>query len=745
MTTTSTHIGGRSQVNFNFLQNGGDYPFINHLKTGQAWGNINSVPKGMPPTEFDTNGYPLSTFFSDGDAFGGVLTVFAIPANSNYSGEWVVKGVGTGTVVMSSITGGTLAATLNFVLGGVQRFHGTVNPSATTLTIKITSTDATNPISSLVVCRADEESIYDAGGVFSTAFKNKLIEGKFGCLRFLNWMNCNLSSVSLWANRKPLNYVFYHGYHYAPSLYAGITTNSGDTYSASAPSGWAGLIDKATVHVRFNATASTNTPTLNIGSTGDIAIKNMFGDTLGADGNNEKPAINRIATLVYDADLNAWIKVGGDSSFLSQGIESGCPPEIMLQLCNELGMHPWFPTPYLAAASPTNTANDFMSNLATYCKNNGASWMVPRFEGPNETWNTQFYQTQYANNKSNALWGASSINNWYGMVVSLLGQIVSGIYSADRTKYQVICGVQQALGLGASGSDPRLTSATYVSHGGGAAYNWVTHVAPSTYIGTVLSDQQQIADAYNYSVGSASAQATIAASYITASYETNTGANHYSSGYHSKLALYAGWSAWAAGMSVPVKMTSYEGGWSPDYFTNDTTASGNSASGTNHAPTITAITKAANAVVTLDATSALPVAGMSFKPAGVVGMVEVNGNTYTVVSVNTGTRAVTLNVDSTGFTTYVSGGTVTYVGIMALRNTVRAATKNASGLLQLTMDNYNGFLAAGGVFPSCFQFTGISPSNNAWSVLEDIYEINPPQFEAIRLFNKHERRLVMKT
>lgn len=69
------------------------------------------------------------------------------------------------------------------------------------------------------------------------------------------------------------------------------------------------------------------------------------------------------------------------------------------------------------------------------------------------------------------------------------------------------------------------------------------------------------------------------------------------------------------------------------------------------------ITKAVSAVVTLEID---PYGqhnfsvGESITISGVVGMTQVNGNTYTITAISEDT--ITLNVDSTGFSTYVSGG-----------------------------------------------------------------------------------------
>lgn len=75
--------------------------------------------------------------------------------------------------------------------------------------------------------------------------------------------------------------------------------------------------------------------------------------------------------------------------------------------------------------------------------------------------------------------------------------------------------------------------------------------------------------------------------------------------------------------------------------------------GYNPSFVITAITQANPAVLTTTTTF---VTGQTVKINGVVGMTQLNGNTYTVIS-NGGTT-LTINVDSTGFSPYISGGIV---------------------------------------------------------------------------------------
>jgi len=86
---------------------------------------------------------------------------------------------------------------------------------------------------------------------------------------------------------------------------------------------------------------------------------------------------------------------------------------------------------------------------------------------------------------------------------------------------------------------------------------------------------------------------------------------------------------------------------------------------------ITNITNATQAVVSLmwPIAATPPIinsyfVGQTVSIAGVTGMTELNGNTYTILAVTPTT--ITLNVNSTGFTPYISGGTTTLVSYIGL-------------------------------------------------------------------------------
>lgn len=623
--------GGKSQVNFNFLQIGGDFPFLNCLKTAQVLGFIDN--SGYPdPNTLDTDGYPTSI------SHGGLATVFFVPTQAERPGNYVATWNGNGTIFCGM--NNTLISGSKISVSGSGRYVFSTTDDRFYMGIEsIGSPHITN----LQVFHVDDEAALAAGNVFGVKFKARLVEANFGVLRFLNWIPGNTTNMTTWATRPPITGVCWGQCEFRASLFAGTTTNVGAAYSATL--GGFALVDKATVHVRFNA-SNSSACTLNVSGTGAKNILDAYSGALSI-GGNSYPVAGVLATLVYDATLDAWIKQGGDVAEGNAGLNNGCPPELMVRLCSEIGAHPHFVCPPLAI----DPATDYIPSLAAYCRDNAPAWMIPRFEGPNELWNNSggFYQTGYANAKATAYgWGAD-YNNWYGKIMSVLGQAVSTVYSNDRSKYQVLCGVQTGTGnnaFGTAASDDRLASTLYLAqvappqapYTKSAASNWVTHICCAQYY--TPSD---------YGTGT---ETTLAAAYaggdqtapITYAATSNSGGGSFT--LSACAILYANWKTWAQGFGIQ-KMCGYEGGYSPDY--------------------------------TLFGTSQVDL--------------------------------------------------------------LRAASKQSPALNGFTTTNYNNFigLTSGGFtaeFPSCFQFTGLTPSNNAWSVLEDIYQSpNPPQWTAIVAFN----------
>jgi hypothetical protein len=631
--------GGRSQVNLNFLQSGGDYPFINCLKTAQSWAFFDKT--GLPePHALDENGYPLSI------SNGGVFTVFFVPPQAVRPGHYVVTWEGRGTVFLG-MQNVRVSGSLTSVLGRGRYVFST---EATRFVVGIQKV-GTPHVTDLKVFHRDDEDALAAGEVFGVRFKERLREANFGVLRFLNWQNGNTTNVTSWATRKPASYVYYSGDELRASLYAGRTSNHGSNFTAEL-AGFS-LADKAVAIVKF--TADSNGPcTLNVNGTGAIRILNEYSGELSAGSNSfvAGGSWRSLATLVYDQALNAWVKFGGDVAFGSCGIMSGCPPELMVRLCAELGAHPYFVAPALACDPLT----DYMPELAAYCRSQGPAWMVPRFEGPNELWNVApgFLQTGYALAKAQAYGWGPDPHNWYGKVMSVLGQGVSAAYAGDKRRFQILCGVQTATGAtpaGTTASNARLSSDKYVAQSAppqapytkSRAADWVTHIATAQYYSPADyggAREAELAVAHAAASEDPQLQSRIANTYASSS--EGTGGLYT---LPKVKIMHRNWKAWAVQFGI-AGMCGYEGGYSPD----------------------------------------------------------------------------------------LGGGTSE---VRALR----AASKQAQCLYALTLDNYNGFLQLRDTrfvaeYPSCFQLSGRAPTDNVWSVLDDIYQTpEPPQWKAIVAFN----------
>jgi len=276
--------------------------------------------------------------------------------------------------------------------------------------------------------------------------------------------------------------------------------------------------------------------TFNLNGKRDVPILAPWGDPIyGANAPFCDPRY-LIATLVYDEDLKGWLKFGGDVGGPA-GLINGVPIEIEIALCKAIGAHPHFCAPFLACDPMT----DWHKQLASYVKNSGPSWMAPRFEGCNETWNFSlgFFATRYGWNKSPVHWGSSTWRNqddWYGKIISTIGQDINSIYGGtpgSQTSYAVICANQtisaSPTGVFNGASNARLDSTRYVNQTASsqkgyrksAAYNWVTDVALANYWSPGERDTpREMIDAFAFGVthkGNPRAQDAMATAYVNTS------------------------------------------------------------------------------------------------------------------------------------------------------------------------------------------------------------------------------------
>lgn len=516
--------GGKSVMNFNFLNDGGEYPFLNMIKGCTPWsffdnfgangGNGAATPgtDDLSHTYIDANGYPLTKCVTD---HGGVQGAFYIPPSSEYSGNYRVQFTcsGSATIIFAGDSTTTVTTVSATNIGGntYQQTISNPSPNGGRIQLKITQ-NTTDDLNNLSFVNVNETTSFDGGEVFTSQFKTRLTNAKIGVLRFMNWQGIGGSltcSVAHWADRKPQGYVYYHGDEKKLSIWGGITdTNLGtDQYNVSAPSGFPTVVsgvpaDKSQVIVRFNVANVGFSPTLRVtggpgGTTNDIVIKRPDGLAFSSGNTSSQPKVNGVGILTYDADLACWLLYGGGGNAnLNRCMDNGIPPETGLALAKELSMNAWFTAPYLTCDPPT----DWLSSLVSYEKANKAAWQTTFFEvTPNESWQTGNIETQYGFNKSAAHWGSgtvgtSDIDDWVGLVASTGAQTVCNGYSVssnpDGTKFRTICGVQ-ALGAGNGGpTNPYTTKQARVESSAWLNDTWVgiTPQTPTGYSRTAAKE-----------------------------------------------------------------------------------------------------------------------------------------------------------------------------------------------------------------------------------------------------------------
>lgn len=727
MADAISHNGGLTQINFNSASGQtGEFPFINLMKSGGTPTYITGN-KLVIPSDLDANGY--STISNKN---GGWFIRTYLPSQAARSGNYVMTWDGVGTVYVNGTNTGISGSKTNVASPGRYVFTPATDGGAYDFGV----VSFTSKVENIKIFHVDDETAVNAGEIFGAKFKERLQEAKFGVYRFLNWQLGNTSNHTTWALRKPDSYVTWGGQHLVSSIYAGYTTNSGDDYSVTFGTG--APADKQMVSVRFNAdktyakksaatiTVATSTinctghglsldepvgliiesgampvplyeggnyyvsevpdadsfkvsataggapitfsgsasgtvsvnrqPTLNLNSQGAKPIKNSSGGTLG-DGNS--PDLNCVGTLVYDATLGSWLMSGGFSGGEQGGVTNHVPYEIMVRLCAEMGAHPYFITPCYAADH-----TDLMSGLADYIYDNGPPWMVPRFEGPNEVWNTAggFIQTAYAINKAVAAgWGSTAANvgdyhEWYGKAMSLLGQDIYAVYGGpiNGSEYHVICGVFTVGFTSASNAqNSRFTAADYVTQTGNsddAANRWMTHVCCSMY-------------------------------------------------------------------ATPIDFnTAQEGTYATSYAGGDTTA--------------------------LDDYVETLFTGTSSQFSSIAYLANIFANIYAKAQSYTNMDGVALKL--CGY----EGGLHNDLRGDATRDELRVASKTHYKMydaMKAIMDDFYA-VGSGAEYPSYFQLGGGAPSNNIWSVLEDIFATDdPPLWVALRLRNSMRRRFRIRS
>jgi hypothetical protein len=542
-------------------------------------------------------------------------------------------------------------------------------------------------------------------------------------------------------------------------------------------------------------------PTLILNGTTAVAIHGILGTGVGTT-RDEQPVARASSsqvygTLTYDAVLNIWVKRGGDISLGTSFFTSGWPPELFLELCNEVGAHPWFTTPEFVVDTSAGITN-YATSLFAFVHTNSPSWMIPRFEiTPNEFWNNVFPATSLQTGHAvvyagNAGWSQNSgTMQIAGKIASVMGQALHNEYGVtlDGTKYQASVGVQTFNFSSASGptsNAPRLSSTDYIAqttpaqspYTKSAAFNWVTHVNCAQYFTPGY---------YGTTEGTTLAAAN-AGGVITGSIVAGTATLNVTNVRVVTSPVFGIGSVLTEGPGVQPG-TTIIGGTSPNWtldrtYSNpvgstniDYQASGADPTAAQTFIDSSMVDGAATATITGTSMVVTGASGFLFASSGnggdfifgqgvqpftqIVSAPAGNQNgTYTITpSQNVGPImisaagafslpsekvmytaifafaqsftnrdgfALRMNGYEGGYSPdYVSGGLSLTDQLGAQGKLTISSPGSANGIQGYAAQNCINFKNAGGEFCSLFQFTGISPSNNAWSALEDIYQPGP--------------------
>ncbi|MDA9521634.1 hypothetical protein XI06_15095 [Bradyrhizobium sp. CCBAU 11434] len=317
--------------------------------------------------------------------------------------------------------------------------------------------------------------------------------------------------------------------------------------------------------------------------------------------------------------------------------------------------------------------------------------------------------------------------DWYGTHISKIGQAVSAAFGNDRTKYEVVCGVQTANGStsgGCNSSNTRLASYSSVWAGGSAAYNWVTAICTAQYFTpSDYNTANETTDIANW----ASVQGT---GYIS-------GTALHMSTYSIGSGFSAGQEINGYGIVVGTKIVSGSGA---DYVvdTSQTYASAGAPAAIYGGDTATR-RSTEKAYIATNLTGAgsfnIPKAYTFFQNwanwANGFGVKKMFGYEGGYSPDFPSASGSTLTAQFRQATKYCPDL------VIQLSNVYREFCGQGT-----TISYPSGFVAS---FPSCYFFVGNQPSDYAWAVLETIYQANTPQYDAIRLFNAGKSRLVVST
>jgi len=386
------------------------------------------------PAVLDVNGYP--TVSPAHDIFGEI----GIPSTISASTQMVLKFSGTGTIELArGAPGFSIVSGANFVSGGtsynltvqgtnvrvVFKFADTV-PAQLTFVFRAGGTFAS--LSNVVLCTLANEAAVDSATTPEQMFDDQYVATyqalKPGILRPMGWTNPNFGNVSqarYIANWRSSINVSSH--RWAPGAWAGTATGTNNYVCAAQPDAAKTYVNGEMIQLQFANANTSSAVTINSGGRGAVPVLCGASGTVAAAPAAGAIGAGSLATLTYDAILNAfmWQKDG----------QTPCIPyELQVAFANRVGAHYWCTLPaYVDDAS--------VSAIAALVRAGLSSSLKAYFEYANEVWNFALPVTEWAAAKGAAL-GFPSDNNrqvygWYGLRVCQTMGLVKAAWAPRST------------------------------------------------------------------------------------------------------------------------------------------------------------------------------------------------------------------------------------------------------------------------------------------------------------------------
>lgn len=683
------HNGKKLQTNCWALNYGGTLPFANCYKDGGV-GTLGDVT--------------ALGFIKEG--VSGISPVFWIPSQTDKPGHWIVKWKGTckpnidGTV----LSGTYLTASSNGRVVVDVSAH-TTDATGCRIVGGYSNTLDSDPLTAFVWVHENDEAAYDAwvadnrlGSPFNPDLITRL--SKFGYVRTsLDWCDTNFAMYNKWSHNKSVDYAVWSDNDHRASLDVGTTSGTFPTFTLSTTHGSSPQhMDTHIFQWGADCTGTGDGLPLDFSINGKKAY-NVYGRDLWHQA--WVPKTGGRSMIVYSSILNGWYLKGGAPGAFGGTftyLDTYLPWELQFKLCAEAGAHPHFTLPYLCQLDETM---DFFAGLVTAFKAfkddpvNDAAWMIPTFEGVNECWPLDggFPGNSVCKDASIAKWGVADQDSYYGYVMVLMGRICESILGHGN--YEMFCGVW-FLQSTASAS-LRMTNGKYVTVNGMEPLStYCKYLGCASYYQYGETEQKWIDGVYAFDIASgAPAKAVVADAWVRATPYFGQGGNFATDVTNGGNGANK-WGPYCKANGFTFR--TYEGG-------NDEFNDNNS----DYSASISGASKAASCVLIITGTK--PSVGGSLTPSGVGGMTQLNGNTYTVTAVSG--NNVTINVNSTGFSTYTSGGTATYTGSGVKRIAFLAGLRASTATGEMAQKHYSNFAMNGGV--ACANYT--LAGNSEWGMM----------------------------